>query len=92
MTGPNDSSGAGRTQSHGPFKCHECGEMRDKKDFSQRQLQLPMHNSVTCRHCNEAEKFAAKEERRLSLDESKEIKPGKSEIHNKAAQNHQPFS
>ena len=63
------------------FYPQHTGESRDKKDFSKRQLQLPKHQPMSCRHCNEAEKFAAKEDRRRSLDESKEKHSG--EIHNK---------
>lgn len=56
------------------------GETREKKEFSARQLQLPKHNPISCRHCNEPQKFAAKDERRRSLDGHKDLKG--TEIHN----------
>lgn len=59
------------------------GETRDKKEFSRRQLELPKHNIMVCRHCNEAEKFAAKEERRNALELSKQLKEPKNEISNR---------
>ncbi len=59
---------------------------RDKKEFSQRQLQLPQKQTMSCRHCNEAEKEEAKALRRDSLDESKELKTG--EVHNAKRQVH----
>ena len=65
------------------------GTKRDKKEFSQRQLQLPQKQIMSCRHCNEAEKDEAKAERRKSLDESRELKGG--EVHNKGRQVHNNF-
>jgi hypothetical protein len=65
------------------------GTKRDKKEFSQRQLQLPQKQYMSCRHCNEAEKDEAKAERRKSLDESRELKTG--EVHNKGRQVHNNF-
>ena len=65
------------------------GLKRDKKEFSQRQLQLPQKQFMSCRHCNEAEKDEAKAERRKSLDESRELKTG--EVHNKGRQVHNNF-
>ena len=65
------------------------GLKRDKKEFSQRQLQLPQKQFMSCRHCNEAEKEEAKAERRKSLDESRELKTG--EVHNKGRQVHSNF-
>ena len=62
------------------------GTKRDKKEFSQRQLQLPQKQFMSCRHCNEAEKDEAKAERRKSLDESRELKTG--EVINKGEQVH----
>ena len=65
------------------------GLKREKKEFSQRQLQLPQKQFMSCRHCNEAEKDEAKAERRRSLDESRELKTG--EVHNKGRQVHSNF-
>ena len=65
------------------------GTKRDKKEFSQRQLQLPQKQFMSCRHCNEAEKDEAKAERRKSLDESRELKTG--EVINKGRQVHNNF-
>ena len=67
------------------------GEMRAKKDFSQRQLELPKKVGITCRQCNEHDKFEKKEERRKSLDEAKNAHKKNAEIHNKGGQVHQTF-
>ena len=67
------------------------GEMRAKKDFSQRQLELPKKVGITCRQCNEHDKFEKKEERRKSLDEAKNAHKKNAEIHNKGRQVHQTF-
>jgi|TARA_B110000977_G_scaffold171397_1_gene222859 hypothetical protein len=68
---------------------HPTGTKRDKKEFSQRQLQLPQKQFMSCRHCNEHEKDEAKNERRKSLDGSKELKTG--EVHNATRQVHNNF-
>ena len=65
--------------------------MRAKKDFSQRQLELPKKVGITCRQCNEHDKFEKKEERRKSLDEAKNAHKKNAEIHNKGRQVHQTF-
>lgn len=67
------------------------GEMRAKKDFSQRQLELPKKVGITCRHCNEHDKFEKKEDRRKSLDEARNAHKKNAEIHNKGRQVHQTF-
>mmetsp|Transcript_664 Transcript_664/g.2696 ORF Transcript_664/g.2696 Transcript_664/m.2696 type:complete len:97 (-) Transcript_664:301-591(-) len=89
MTKTADTSSLNRLGCHGPFQCKDCGTKRDKKEFSQRQLQLPQKQYMSCRHCNEAEKDEAKAERRKSLDESRELKTG--EVHNKGRQVHNNF-
>ncbi|ACO68122.1 predicted protein [Micromonas commoda] len=86
-----EMEGVGRTAGHGPYKCQECGEMRAKKDFSQRQLELPKKVGITCRHCNEHDKFEKKEDRRKSLDEARNAHKKNAEIHNKGRQVHQTF-
>lgn len=65
------------------------GETRQKKEFSHRQLELPKAREMTCRHCNEHDKFEKKQERRRSLDEAHNKHKNNAEIHNKGAQVHQ---
>ena len=64
-------------------------ETRQKKEFSHRQLELPKAREMTCRHCNEHDKFEKKQERRRSLDEAHNKHKNNAEIHNKGAQVHQ---
>lgn len=89
MTKMHDVVTHNRVGCHGPFQCKDCDTQRDKKEFSQRQLQLPQKQTMSCRHCNEAEKEEAKALRRDSLDESKELKTG--EVHNAKRQVHNNF-
>ena len=51
---------------------------------------MPVKQHMSCRHCNEAEKFERKEERRKSLEMGKQFAEVKSgEIHNKGRATHQ---
>ena len=53
---------------------------------------MPVKQHMSCRHCNEAEKFERKEERRKSLEMGKQFAEVKSgEIHNKGLATHQNF-
>ncbi len=53
---------------------------------------MPVKQHMSCRHCNEAEKFERKEERRKSLEMGKQFAEVKSgEIHNKGRATHQNF-
>ena len=78
-----------RSDAHPPTLADEPGEMREKREFSKRQLSLARKVSMSCRHCNEPEKDEAKDNRRKSLDGHKELKGG--EIRNKGAAVHQSF-
>ena len=78
-----------RSDAHPPTLADEPGEMREKREFSKRQLSLAKKLSMSCRHCNEPEKDEAKDNRRKSLDGHKELKGG--EIRNKGAAVHQSF-
>jgi hypothetical protein len=77
------------TDPHPPTLADAPGEMREKREFSKRQLSLAKKLSMSCRHCNEPEKDEAKDNRRKSLDGHKELKGG--EIRNKGAAVHQSF-
>ena len=51
----------------------------------------PKKVGITCRHCNEHDKFEKKEDRRKSLDEARNAHKKNAEIHNKGRQVHQTF-